>query len=124
MLMQGLSLPSPSPSSSTPLPPPCQRPTTAPPPPSEPHTYEEIEDTTGMARVKGSTATFSPVITTTATTATTNADPSIIAKTVVKSVSRTTDWRQRKGGQTKRKEYSCRVCGNPMTAGKCKSQNW
>ena len=69
-LMQGLSLPSTSDVSHTPLPPPQPRPTELPPPPKRPHIFTESADTLGQARVRGSATTAGTVTTTTAGTIT------------------------------------------------------
>ena len=57
MLMQGLSLPSPT----QPLPPARQRPSSPPSTPTDPHPFHEPEDTTERACVRGSSRQSTPV---------------------------------------------------------------
>ena len=61
MLMQGLSLPSPSVCATQPLPPAGQPASSPPPTPTEPHRFHEPEDTTGRACVRGSSRQSTPV---------------------------------------------------------------
>lgn len=63
--MQGLSLPSSSMVTCCPLPPLQTRPTELPPPPQQPHSFDEPPDTVGQAWVRG---TFTTAATTTSTT--------------------------------------------------------
>lgn len=63
--MQGLSLPLPSVVSCCPLPPLQTRPTEVPPPPQQPHIYDEPPDTVGQARVRGAFTTTATITTTT-----------------------------------------------------------
>ena len=55
-LMQGLRLPAPDPCSTVSLPPPRQQPSSPGPSPIDPLTFEEPEDTTGRASVRGASA--------------------------------------------------------------------
>ena len=105
MLMQGLTLPNPSPSSSVALPPPMQH-TTLPSTPSAPHVYPDAVDTTGTAAVRGSKETLPQ----------SSADLSPAVGEVGRTISRTTEWRHRKAAAAKpRKVYCCRVCGKSMS---------
>ena len=125
LLLQGLSLPSPSVCSLTPLPPLQERPVSPPPPLEQPHTFDEPEDTLGQAQVRGvppsagASLSVPPPPSPTLTSAPKPEQPC--------STSRTTDWRRRKHAdlgleptapKKPRKEYSCRFCGQPMSAGK------
>lgn len=114
MLLQGLTLPNPHPSSSASLPPPMLRPT-LPPCPSVPHVHQDVADTTGTAILRGNVntaAALSPAAIT---------QPSVEEK---KKSARTTEWRHRKAAAAavaatssakSRKEYCCRVCGKSMS---------
>ena len=114
MLMQGCT-PPPNIISQCPLPPPRELPLGPLPAPLQCHIFDEPEDTTGQAKVRGITP---PAIVSTPSTST------------KQSASRTTEWRQRKKAAasistsqaststsvTSRKVYTCRICGNPMTS--------
>ena len=136
MLMQGISSPSATHTSDHPLPPPTFLPPGPPPAPLETHHFEEPEDTTGQARVRGQ-----------------QRPPSAPPAPQIQPASRTTEWRQRQRAASlasgsasssasgsasssasvsvpptqpppppttattkQRKVYSCRICGKPMTS--------
>lgn len=145
LLLQGLSLPSPSACSSSTLPPPQARPVVPPPPPDQPHSFPDPEDTLGQAQVQGAPApttsstpppdhTGSISRTTewrrrkkTAAVPTTSAEPPP-EPPPDPTISRTSEWRwKRKTEQptaTKmpRKAYSCQFCMQPMNAATGHSQ--
>lgn len=143
MLMQGLSLPSPSVCATQPLPPARQRPSSPPPTPTDPHPFHEPEDTTGRACVRGSSRQSTPVPfpvqsivpmpasqklrnTPVLEQATLPTEVVQLAEVEVQTttVPRTTAWRQRKRTaavatlpQTQaRRKYTCRICGEPMAS--------
>ena len=106
---------------------PVKRPSTPPSCPLEPHSFPEPEDTTGQARVRKTS--FPPSLSASAkSSASTDLPssptlsqltiPSEIGPTPEPIVSRTTQWRRRKSGQTSetsRKVYTCRMCRKPMS---------
>ena len=124
-LMQGLSLPRPSlTTDSDSLPPAKVLPTRPHLSPINPHSFPEAEDTTGQARVRGSTSTPSllgpsdePIaipLSTTGPSTSTSTSPCVSGPPP--PVSRTTEWRHKKTGcgQAAR-SYKCKVCKQPMT---------
>ena len=131
MLIQGLSLPTPSVCTTQPVPPARQR-SSPPPIPTNPHPLLEPVDTTGRACVRGSCSQSTPVPFSIQTqppmTATTPAfkqaslAPTQVVEVEVTTIPRTTAWRQRKKipeSQSQaplRRRYTCHVCGEAMTA--------
>ena len=128
MLMKGLTLPTPTHCTSTPLP--AYREAEAPPPPASPLKMKEVEDTVGKACVRG--VQQPPVLKPAppppaADPLPAGADDNVGADVTVQSItkSRTTEWRKRKlaeagvTGPTKkpRKLYCCRVCGQVQNKG-------
>ena len=134
-LLQGLSLPSPSAVSSSPLLPVQTRPTELPPPPQQPHIFEESPDTVGQARVRGALANSSTTASQPSTSSTLlslpHIPPSLAYNVTVATTSRTTDWRRRKREaeatasstvkkpRVERKGYTCHFCGQPKNKSKC-----
>ena len=136
MLMQGLSLPSPSVCATQPLPPARQPASSPPPTPTEPHRFHEPEDTTGRACVRGSSRQSTPVplaVRSVFPVVPIPSSPSNMpllqqatppTKVEVQSatVPRTTAWRQgkRTAAVAKlpcvRRQYTCTVCREPMTS--------
>ena len=146
MLMQGLSLPSPSLCAPQPLPPARQRPSSPPLAPTHPHPFHEPEDTTGRACVRGSSRQSTPVplpIQSTSCVVPMQAPQTIQDMPVFKpaalpaemvqleeaevqttTVPRTTAWRQRKRAAVvstlpqaqTRRKYTCTICGEPMSS--------
>ena len=130
-LMQGLSLPSPSMVSASPLSPVQSRPTELPPPPQQPLTFEDLPDTVGQAWVNDSSA--DPSTSSMQPPSTSSTQPpfpstlSLASTVTVATTSRTTDWRRRKREaetsysvkkqRVERKGYTCRSCGQPMNKG-------
>ena len=141
MLMQGLSLPSPSVCAPQPLPSARQHPSSPPPTPTHPHSFHEPEDTTGRASVRGSSRRSTPVPLPVQSTShsivpmtiqdTPVLEPASLPTEVVQleevevqttTVPRTTAWRQRKRAAAvatlpeaqARRKYACTICGEPM----------
>ena len=122
MLMRGITPPSAQLTSQHPLPPASVLPQGPSAAPLEPLHFEEPEDTTGQARVRG-TPLASPSVT-----------PAAIPGLPPPPTSRTTEWRQWQktvaepvpmppsappaapSATKQRKVYSCRICGKPMTS--------
>lgn len=141
MLMQGLSLPSPSMCATQPLPPARQCPSSTPPMPTNLHSFHEPEDTTGRACVRGSSRQNTPVpfpvrsiVTMPASQTLKTNTPALEQATEVirlaevevrtTTVPRTTTWRQRKRTAAAstlphtqaRRKYMCTICGEPMVS--------
>lgn len=98
LLMQGLSLPARNLCSASPLPAAQHRPTSPQPPPEQPHVFEEAVDMVGRARVRGMpppTLVVPPV----EPTYTSN-DITASSGVMIPTVSRTTQWMQRRKGST------------------------
>lgn len=122
----------PKPPLCSPLPLPAIRhqPSLPTPPPSLPHHFTEGEDTVGVATVQG--VKRSQAIPTTSSTS--SSAPTITVEVATPSLSRTTQWRQRKRAagttsegspssaigarppKTTRKDYCCRSCGKAMSS--------
>ena len=141
MLMQGLSLPSPSVCTPQPLPPARQHPSSAPPTPTYPHSLHE--DTIERASIWGSSRQSTPVSLPVQSTSHSIVPMTIQDTPVFEPVSfptkmvqlkevevqtttmpRRTTWRQRKRtpaiatlpeAQARRK-YTCTICGKPMAS--------
>ena len=144
MLMQGISLPTPSTCSPTCLLPPKLHPTQPPPTLGDLHAYPDVRDTTGMAAVRGSSV---PEVVIPPPPSTSEVTIGADAEVATVTMSRTTEWRRRKlassavvggggdggigvgrsgggahgdvgaGKPTKRprKEYSCSRCKKSMS---------
>uniref|UniRef100_UPI00358E8398 uncharacterized protein n=1 Tax=Myxine glutinosa TaxID=7769 RepID=UPI00358E8398 len=115
--LQGKTLPGGLTCASTELPEARRRPTSKEPP-ADPHVFEEPQDTTGEASKKRKPAMATALHPTAEGSASVAA-----AERTEPVVSRTTAWRKRRmelGGsytsKVSRKQYTCRVCGRPMTA--------
>lgn len=143
LLMQGLSLPTRRVCSASPLPAAQLRPTSPPPPPQQPHIFDEPVDTVGQAKVRGMPPPTLVIAPSSATTTICTVNPPAVATCTSAlipavpspSVSRTTQWRQRKKASSQsatpsvmvstgsttttcpgRKEYCCRICSKPMSS--------
>ena len=112
LLLQGLSS---TPSQSTahqPLLPASSRPQPPLPPPRTPHIFPQAEDRIALAHPAPETRDPQAL------------DPLLLPPSDSSTpVSRTTEWRRRKSAAEdapprKRKEYSCRICGTPISGGK------
>ena len=137
MLMQGLSLPSPSLCAPQPA---RQRPSSPPLAPTHPHPFHEPEDTTGRACVQGSSRRRTPVPLPMQSTScvVTIQDmpvfkPAALPAEMVQleevevqttTVPRTTAWRKRKRAAVvstlpqaqSRRKNTCTICGEPMSS--------
>ena len=128
LLMQGFTLPQPQPCTNDPLLPAKILPTSPPAPPEDCHIFHEVDDQTGLARLRDKSSTQVIIAPTTpvtipATSGTTSAtliDPAAIPTTSGTTIPRVTQWRHRKAGKdhrdSKRKIYCCSVCNQPVSS--------
>jgi hypothetical protein len=119
ILLQGLNLPTVQPYTAEKLPEVNTQSKEPLEPPPHPRVFPEVEDTSGEARVRGTTSAPVPP----SVEAGPSAPPQAVALEVdvqtQPKVSRTTEWRHKKTGKKtneQRKTYTCKVCSEPMSS--------